>query len=63
MESSYGVKMLNELFHEITNDLTLQDWRKIRTPEYFKADRMPTESQKLKHKIQIITEWKDKNRK
>jgi hypothetical protein len=63
MDFRNEMRFLGESFGELTREITLQEWREIRKPEYWKADKYKTDIEKLEHKIKIISEWKKKNRK
>ncbi len=63
MDSNYNeYKVLNNTFGSITSDLSLKDWRKIRTSDYWMCDRIKSDVDKLRFKIDFIQNWKIKNK-
>lgn len=52
-ESFRRIKQLRETFGYITRQFDLEDWRTVRTPYYWKADKMST-IEALEHKIELI---------
>ncbi len=51
------LKRLEFEFHLASNDLSILEWRKIRTSEYWLSDKM-NKLDSLKHKIRIIEKYK-----
>ena len=47
------IKSLQEDFAYLTKNFDLEDWRTVRTPYYWKADKMST-IEALEHKIELI---------
>jgi hypothetical protein len=55
-------KYLGEKFFELTHDLTMDNWKKIRDKTYWQSDFMNNDLDRLRHKIECIRAWRMKNK-
>lgn len=53
MYTGYSYQELKEIFHNMTKHFDLEDWRVVRTPLYWEADKMKP-ILALEHKIELI---------
>lgn len=53
-EEYFWIKGLQEEFAMLTKHFDLDDWRTVRTEEYWKSDQMTNEGVKLEHKLKLI---------
>ena len=58
-QQNYKLKMLQEDFARITKQFDLEDWRTVRTPFYWLADKMSKENA-WQHKINLINHYNNK---
>lgn len=49
----HSIKALRDRFAQLTKNFDLEDWRTVRTPFYWEADKM-TPILALQHKIELI---------
>jgi len=52
-EEFIRIKALQEDFAHITRNFDLEDWRTVRTPYYWKANKM-SRIEGLEHKIELV---------
>ncbi len=53
MYEGYSYSELKETFHSMTKHFDLEDWRVVRTPLYWEADKMKP-ILALEHKLELI---------